>query len=280
MPFPLAHPAAVLPLRRYCPRLFNFPALVIGSLCPDIGYCFGRFHIAEFSHRFLAGSFGFCLPVGLLLLLIFYLARWPVVQRLPARQRRIFEPLCLRPAGSFLLIVISLLLGAWTHLFLDSVTHENGWLVEHLPAVFQADVAAGNFHVRVYNGLYAGCTFVGATYVALAYLNWLERAAGTPGWFLQGFKWVITLAFATLTLLLSFVNHNSSSSLGLVAVGVLTAMLVAGFFAVTDWGLRNAGSRLAETYQGKAGAQRAASILTANSATVGESNKSCNGSSI
>ena len=40
MPFPLAHPAAVLPFRRYCSRWLNFPALVIGSLVPDLGYLF------------------------------------------------------------------------------------------------------------------------------------------------------------------------------------------------------------------------------------------------
>src|SRR6266404_5342332 len=62
MAFPLAHPAAVLPLRRYCPRGFNFAALVVGSLSPDAGYLFGQRNVDEFSHR-VVGSFGFCLPV-------------------------------------------------------------------------------------------------------------------------------------------------------------------------------------------------------------------------
>jgi hypothetical protein len=42
MPFPLAHPAAVLPLRRYCPKYLSFPVLIVGSLVPDVGYCLGR----------------------------------------------------------------------------------------------------------------------------------------------------------------------------------------------------------------------------------------------
>jgi len=33
MPFPLAHPAAVLPLKRFCPQRLSFSALVIGALC-------------------------------------------------------------------------------------------------------------------------------------------------------------------------------------------------------------------------------------------------------
>src|SRR6185503_14629770 len=100
MPFPLAHPAAVLPLRRFCPRYLSFPALIIGSLSPDLGYLSGSFRLDVFSHRFLAGSFGFCLPAGLLLLLAFYLVRSRVVGILPARYRPVLSPLCQRPIGS------------------------------------------------------------------------------------------------------------------------------------------------------------------------------------
>jgi Domain of unknown function (DUF4184) len=239
MPFPLAHPAAVLPLRRQCPRRFNFPALVIGSLSPDVGYCFGRLHLDEFSHRF-AGSFGFCLPVGLLLLLLFYLLRRPVVQRLPARLRRIFEPLCLRPVGSLFVIVVSLLVGSWTHIFLDSMTHENGWLVEHLP-ILQTRLAAGEIHFRVCDVLYAAFTFAGVLYVGLVYLNWLEWAAGTSNWIFPGFKLTAALTLATLTLLLSFANHDITNSLGLSAIGILTGMLVIVSFTVTGWALRGIG---------------------------------------
>jgi len=38
MPLPLAHPAAVLPLRRFCPQYFDCPALVLGSILPDFAY--------------------------------------------------------------------------------------------------------------------------------------------------------------------------------------------------------------------------------------------------
>ena len=63
-------------MRRCCPRYFSFPALIIGSLSPDVGYFFNA---GNFSHRFLAGSFGFCLPVGLVVVLVFYGGRRPVV---------------------------------------------------------------------------------------------------------------------------------------------------------------------------------------------------------
>lgn len=237
MPFPLAHPAAVLPLRRFCPRWFNFPALIIGSLCPDIGYSFGRLHVARFSHRLVAGSFGFCLPVGLLLLFLFYLLRRPVAQRLPVRQRQIFEPLCSRPPSSPIVIILSLLVGTWTHIFLDSVTHVNGWLVEHF-AILRVGLTVGSFQFQVHDLLYSFSTFVGVVWLAITYLNWLKRKAGTRDWILPGFKWSAALLLAVFALLLSVANHNLASWFMLVEIVILTGLLVALFFVVTGWAAR------------------------------------------
>ena len=128
MPFPLAHPAAVLPLRRFCPRYLSFPALIIGSLCPDVGYAGGRLNLEEFAHRPLVGTFGFCLPVGLVLMLGFYLVRLPLVRLLPARQRQVFLPLCRQPAAPPFQIAVSLLLGALTHQYwMPRPIRNTGW---------------------------------------------------------------------------------------------------------------------------------------------------------
>ena len=238
MPFPLAHPAAVLPLRRYCPRWFSFPALIVGSLVPDLGYCFGHHHhFGIYSHR-LVGSFGFCLPAGLLMLLLLYLLRMPAVLLLPARHRQFFLPLCLHPPGSLWIMVISLLIGVWTHIFLDSLTHGNGWLAERWPILHER-MMAGRIHFRLDHTLYEACTFLGVAYVAWSYLAWLEKAAGTPGWAIPGFKWLATLILAGATLFISLINHGALGPVALAAIGVLTALLVAAFFMGTVSALRN-----------------------------------------
>src|SRR3954469_23195843 len=107
MPFPLAHPAAAIPLRRFCPRPFSFLALLIGSILPDAAYSiddinkfsdtfsliFGAavkdwewvtntWDWDDFSHT-IAGSIVFCLPLGLALLAIFYHFRSTLVGILP-----------------------------------------------------------------------------------------------------------------------------------------------------------------------------------------------------
>src|SRR5438128_11140820 len=74
MPFPLAHPAAVLPLRRFCPRLLSFPALVVGSICPDLGYAFGETGVSDFSHTVTGGT-AFGLLTGCIVLGLVYLSK-------------------------------------------------------------------------------------------------------------------------------------------------------------------------------------------------------------
>ncbi|HEX3855844.1 MAG TPA: DUF4184 family protein [Verrucomicrobiae bacterium] len=177
MPFTLAHPAAVLPFRRFCPRFFSFPALVVGSLCPDVGYCFGTLSVEDFSHS-LKGSLEFCLPVGVVMLGFFYGLRVPVVEMLPERHRKNLLPFCQKPIGSPLTVLVSLLVGIWSHLLFDSFTHKHGWLVENLPALQMPVFSAGVHTFRIFNLLWYACSFAGIVWLWLAWEQWRIVSAG------------------------------------------------------------------------------------------------------
>jgi hypothetical protein len=205
MPFPLAHPAAVLPLRRYCPKYLSFPALVVGSLCPDAGYCL-RHNVGEFSHRLL-GSFGFCLPVGIVLLLLLYGIILPAIGRLPDRFQRMVPTTTLKPLGPPLVVLLSLLVGAWTHLLWDSFTHTRGWLVEQLPVLHAPLVHVAGRTVRVCNVLWYSCSFGGVILVFLAYDRWLQTSHhGTPPAHIKT-HWPSAVLLAVLVLPIELVHH-------------------------------------------------------------------------
>src|SRR4051812_43207339 len=96
MPLTCSHPAAVLPFKRFT-RL-NFVALVIGSMAPDTGYFLGERPFARLSHR-PEGTVLLCIPVGLILLGLFYLLRRELCYILPSPHRNHFTPLAQeRPA--------------------------------------------------------------------------------------------------------------------------------------------------------------------------------------
>jgi len=230
MPFPLAHPAAVLPLKRFCPQRLNFAALVIGSLCPDVGYCFGN---GDFSHTFFPGSFAFCLPVGLLLLAGFYLVRTPVAAILPAGLRQAFLPPCQRPVGSWFVIVLSLLVGVWTHLFLDSMTHEDGWVVERLPFLRGTLPLIWPGGLAGHEALYMGLTLFGVFWVALSYWSWLEMAVGLPfftkPWVKRGFSFL----FAISVLCVAMSARGERRRIGDSPLAITTLLLLIVFLVGT-----------------------------------------------
>ena len=173
MPFTFAHPAAVLPLRRFCPRFLSFPALVAGSLSPDVGYCFETFNAGGFSHRFV-GSVIFCLPVGLAILLGFYAVRAFLVRRAPAGCRQVLLPADRPVAFGWLVIVLSLWLGALTHILWDSFTNRTGWTVVHLPLLRIPVGSLAGHQVLVCHLLWYVSTFVGVCWLCLAFEQWKQ----------------------------------------------------------------------------------------------------------
>jgi hypothetical protein len=215
--------------------------LVIGSLCPDAGYCLGTSHLAKFSHQPLAGALGFCLPLSLLLVTLFYLFRRQVMELLPRRYQSVLDQLRLSRAASPLVVAYSSLAGIWTHILLDSITHRDG--------LFAGDIAVLHERIQILHHpflisdiAYALATFFGAAYVGLAWLKSLEQTAGTSTWAFAGCKWFVALTLGAMTLLLSLANHSMSSKVVLAAIGVATCILILVFFESSLWLLR-AGNR-------------------------------------
>jgi len=225
MPFPLAHPAAVLPLRRYCPRFFSFPALVVGSIVPDVAYFFGKSNVDRFSHGLL-GSIGFCLPVGLSFLGVFYLFRALVTAKLPERYQRVFRPLCAVPVGSFKKNVFSLWIGCLTHLAWDSFTHKDGWVVTHMAFLQYPIGMLGGRNVRVCHVLWYVCSFVGIDCFFFSYIRWQKRASGAVSRESdRADLWFASLV-ALFLLPIELVHHLLTGSLGLVLAGAFTLFLM------------------------------------------------------
>jgi hypothetical protein len=228
MPFPLAHPAAVLPLRRWCPRWLDFPALVVGSVCPDAGYAFGRWGIQEFSHT-PPGSVVFCLPVGLLMLRFFYGLRSRAVGRLPERGRKLFLPLCQHPAGSRFAVVVSLLAGIWTHLLWDSCTQVHGWLAERWTFLQRPLHEFGDQTLRVQHLAWYGCSFAGIAWLYFAFEQWQEKSTGAA---VSSFsKWRRAVVIAALFFPVEAMHHLVYGMLGNFVVGAGSLVLVAVLIA-------------------------------------------------
>ncbi|HEY1170730.1 MAG TPA: DUF4184 family protein [Verrucomicrobiae bacterium] len=133
MPVTHAHPAAVLPLIVYGRRIFSASALVIGSMAPDLPYFFFLDLSRKETHN-LSGIFLWCLPLGLCVYALYHWFLRPALLDHFSPHDWQANPAFSEPRGftfsSLIVIVISLIIGAATHNFWDSLTHGTGWFPE------------------------------------------------------------------------------------------------------------------------------------------------------
>jgi hypothetical protein len=177
MPWTFSHPAAVLPLRRFVgPQRLSWLALVIGSLSPDLPYYLGRFQL---NAHLPAGIFGVALPLGFLLLIATRWLRRPVARLLPEPHRALALASCDASArldfASLPWLVLSLLLGAFTHVAWDAFTHANGFMVVRVPVLAATLFSIGGQRILVFNVLQHLSTALGLLLLGLAYRAHLRR---------------------------------------------------------------------------------------------------------
>jgi hypothetical protein len=218
MPFTLAHPAAIIPFKRFCPRYLSFPALIAGSVSPDLSYFSGRLNLGPFAHDPVKG-FLFGIPAGLFILAVFYALRSPVSQMLPQRYRDIFQPLLLRPIGKPFPVLVSLFIGVATHILWDSFTHNHSFLVQYVPLLRIPVLSMGYTTVRLVHLLSYLCSFLGVFWLCFLYSKW--RATEPPR-----VQWRNSIFIAALVFPISAIHHLMRSLYGLLLVGILSLLLI------------------------------------------------------
>jgi len=181
MPFTLAHPAIVVPLHQRFPRLFDLSALVVGSLSPDFEYFVRLRPVRSISHD-LIDLFLLCLPTGLVAWLVFdRVMKRPLIELTPSwlrlRLRSVAAPIPLDTSPVWISAIVSLMIGACSHLLWDGFTHENGWFVERLSPL-SVLLPSGP---RVYKVLQHLSTFVGLILLAIWSSHWLSRQSPATG---------------------------------------------------------------------------------------------------
>lgn len=189
MPFTLAHPAAIIPFKRW-PLMSTVP-LIIGSLTPDL-VIYLPLRLATQrgllppSHSPL-GTLVLDLPLGLLLLWLLVWLRTPLTAPLWQPHRRfvreaIHHTMVMR--WWWLASIPSLVLGSWTHILWDSFTHQNRFMVRQLPFL-EMQLFPGSAHpMALYHALQYGCSVAGLIFLAWWYFAQLRRSGlkGTGRW--------------------------------------------------------------------------------------------------
>jgi hypothetical protein len=182
MPFTFAHPAAILPLRRS--RFLQTVPLIIGSMVPDAPYFF-PWRVARyiFETHSLSSSFLVDVPLGMAFLIATLLLKEPLTILLGPRARwtclRSIERFHARPLH-WPIALFSILIGAWTHIAWDSVTHQTGWTAERVAAL-SAPVSIFGWDTETSHLLQYLSSVFGLMVLALWFRSLLKRVPAAVG---------------------------------------------------------------------------------------------------
>lgn len=236
MPFTFSHPAIILPLTWLPKHWFSLTGLVTGSLMPDFKY-FIRMRIqSSYSHT-PAGLFWFDLPLGILMAFIFHnLVRDPLINNSPAFFKNRFAPF--RSFNwsryfkrNWLVVAVSILAGAASHVLWDSFTHHGGYFVERISAL-SSMLQFGGYRLPVLKILQHASTVTGG--LVILYAIWKLPVAGKVPEEKNTFYWRIVgfCTFAIFALrLLTGPDYRAYGNLIATAIaGGMIALFVASLW--------------------------------------------------
>jgi hypothetical protein len=179
VPFTLSHPAAVLPLARAPRWLFVPSALVIGSMAPDFWYILPRY--GRDSGHSIPGIFHFCLPYGLAFWLGWRLLVEPSLAPLfpDGIRRSLVGRLHTWRWSDLWAAPLSVVVGAFTHVYWDALTHDN-----HSEFL---DLPSGRIHLlghqpEVWKVLQGGSSVLGLVVIAIWTLWALRKLRPDLSW--------------------------------------------------------------------------------------------------
>ncbi len=229
MPFTLAHPSILFPLLKKKSRL-SATALIIGSMVPDIEFIGQLEQSHNYAHHF-PGIFLFNIPVGLLLCFIFQLyVKEGIIYHLPAFLRERFEfALHINwldyARKNILWLVISLLIGIFSHLLWDAFTHKNVFILNIIPSLGGNITAMGRV-MPIYHLLQIISSVIGLLILVWVVLR-LTRTKTPTAFYSKGY-WYLFTALAIVFGSFRFMVFDFNNTFWDIVVGIMGIGLYAG----------------------------------------------------
>jgi len=206
MPFTISHAGFVLPFRRLVPPAV-LCGLMIGSIIPDFGYFIREFGVASFAHTVM-GALCFSLPAGLAMYLLMRFSIKRIAKVLPIPHSSFLMSWGIdRHIGlqTLLAAAVAIFVGALSHNFVDSFTHQSGAAVSMFPVLRKEVVSFGGDPLHVFRLLQYLGSATGMVIIIGAYWLGLSRycrATGIRIW-QDSRGWLVLIGVTGFTILVA-----------------------------------------------------------------------------
>jgi hypothetical protein len=228
MPFTFSHPAIVLPLYKLPNSWVSMTGLVLGSMMPDFEY-FIRMQVKSVYSHTWSGLFWFDLPLGLLVMFVYQtFVKDKLIDHLPIALNRRFS----RFKGTYkndyslkylVVVVLSILVGAISHILWDGFTHPNGYFVLLIPALSNV-IQLGDHHIYIYKVIQHTSTIIGAITIIIVIFA-LPLGIRMQSRHIIGF-WLQVILVTAITLLIRLKTGLSLHQYGDIIVTIIAGGLI------------------------------------------------------
>jgi hypothetical protein len=198
-------------------------------MAPDFEY-FIRMRVKSiYSHSFI-GLLWFDLPLTIILAFLFHnVVRKSLIPRLPkflASRFLAFNEFDWNTyfKRNYIIVIISALLGAFSHIVWDSFTHEDGFAVERLTYLSSSINVAGK-DVLVFKLLQHGSTIIGAILIAWTIIN-LPKNQPKEVVTQTGRYWTIVVTICLVVLRANFTLGLHPRMFGHLVVALMSGTLI------------------------------------------------------
>jgi Domain of unknown function (DUF4184) len=229
MPFTFSHPAAILPLRMLPARYYSFTGLIVGSMTPDFEY-FIRMMVGSLYSHTIPGIFYFDLPVGIIICFLFHdIVRNDLIDHLPVwLQKRFCDLKTFNWNSAFkrhwTVIVLSILIGAASHIFWDDFTHPLGYFVVK-SAFLQHPMLVAGYRFHVYNLLQSLSSLIGGI-IVLSFIRQMPETK-LPMPVKKDRYWLFVTMIVVMIMAIRFACGLTLHKYGNVVVSSISAFFIA-----------------------------------------------------
>lgn len=228
MPFTVSHSALVLPFLKN--KKLSATALIVGAMSPDFEFFFKMTTQSEFSHSFL-GIILVDFPLSFIVMFLFHkIIKKPLIENSPIYFQIRLQDLkelnwIYYFKNNIFIVLISLFLGAVSHLFLDSFTHLDGYFAEQIPFLSLAFYSIHLTDIAQYLSSVIGLIFISIYINNLPIKKINSKQIDMNYWYFSAFLSAIIISFRFYYVIP--INDLGMKNIGKIVVNIISPIVIA-----------------------------------------------------
>jgi len=231
IPFTFAHPLYAAPLKLLKPKYFSLTGIILGSMAPDFEYFMALEPYQIIGHT-AKGLFIQAIPLSLLLAFVFHrLIKVPLTHNLPSlfnmdkKSNGIIQDWNLPTVRSWIIFIVSVMIGFYSHVLLDGFTHKSGYFVMRNSLLQEYIIGIPIFKILQHSLSLVGLILELTILLLLLRKTQVDHRYIRVQGRLKIKYWFTVLLVTILTLTLKFLLSSSTNYMGMLVVSSIS-----GFF--------------------------------------------------